>query len=147
MPNRDKLAGPMVRRLAAGAKGIRTAGPTVNGTECGARRLSAGEPASEGWDLEFESGLLQRRVCEPSVPQRQSGAGACKAHPKYLIRWFADLGTGRLRRHVNLGFHRFLYSWANLRCLIPADFRGRTSEHRLDAFEPPAAFFRQGAAR
>jgi NHL repeat len=38
----------------------------VNGTECGARRLSAGEPASEGWDLEFESGLLQRRVrCEP----------------------------------------------------------------------------------
>jgi len=39
-------------------RGFRTAGPTVNGTECGARRLSSGEPASEGWDLEFESGLL-----------------------------------------------------------------------------------------
>jgi hypothetical protein len=51
----------MVRSgLSAGGKRIRTAGPTVNGTEGGARRLSAGEPASEAWDLEFEPGLLQR---------------------------------------------------------------------------------------
>jgi len=77
--------GPRVCRLPAGAKGIRTAGPTVNGTECGARRLSAGEPASEGWDLEFESGLLQQRVCELSVPEPMTGTFA---RPSAI--WFAE---------------------------------------------------------
>src|SRR6516162_7044769 len=34
-----------------------------------------------------------------------------------------------------------------LRRLVPADLRGRTGEHCLDALEPPAALFREGAAR
>ena len=38
--------------------------PFIRSEPCVCRRV-------RGWDLEFESGLLQQRVCEPSVPQRR----------------------------------------------------------------------------
>ena len=38
--------------------------------------ISIRKLGSEKWDREFESGLLQRRVCKPSVPQRADAAAA-----------------------------------------------------------------------
>ena len=74
---------PVSTRLAGGAKGIRTPGPTVNGADTEGRptptiapshhrpRAQLIVPASlfdSTWDREFESTLLQRRVqCEPAL--------------------------------------------------------------------------------
>ena len=65
--------------LAAGAKGVRTTSPTVNGADMGGARTNHGHHArsqlirppslfANTWDHEFESASLQRGVCEPCTP-------------------------------------------------------------------------------
>src|SRR5262249_34222443 len=78
-PTSHDRAEPGVCRLAGGGEWIRTVSPALRkGVAPRARQMDSrsfwparAAPRPER-DQEFESGFLQRRVWEPSVPQRRS---------------------------------------------------------------------------
>jgi hypothetical protein len=74
-----RLAGGMSRArvpircwLAAGGKRIRTIGPPRTGADFSSDGRS--ESCRREWDQRFDSGFLQRRVCELSVPPETNDA-------------------------------------------------------------------------
>ena len=60
---------------------------------------ATGVPARK-WDRQFESGLLQRRVCKPSVPQRRSPSLRTAQMPPRRKRPVSDRATPQPRRFL-----------------------------------------------
>ena len=105
---RPPPAEPMVRILFPPAESQQTFGSTRTSADR-ADHLSdvfaSSEPEATGvparkWDRQFESGLLQRRVCKPSVPQRRSPSLRTAQMPPRRKRPVSDRATPQPRRFL-----------------------------------------------